>query len=382
MFARTLSFGLVVALLFALAARGVDAACAWRLKSFSQGKDDAFLPAAVASTAANDVWVVGSDGYQKPLIRHWDGTSWQVIVAPVQTRESALHGVAARTASDAWAVGNPTNGLQQTTGSAIHFDGSSWTDSTLPAKSGYAVNLNAVAYAGTGVWAVGGVYPAGNSRTEVTYVLFHGKQWQHVVTPNIPRRANVLTAVSASSPTNVWAVGSTSAAGKPLIEHWNGKWQIVPAATAGAGSELTAVYAVSNTDVWATGFYGVTGINYNLPLFEHWDGKVWSVVPSPVIGSNAQLYGLGGNGANDIFAVGLYGSPHNLPLSEHWDGTAWSIVPTPQVAGDIFVGVTHVPGTADYWAAGQLNPSGMEGLAPVMARYDCTANLPRFLRRR
>jgi hypothetical protein len=58
------------------------------------------------------------------------------------------------------------------------------------------------------------------------------------------------------------------------------------------------------------------------------------------------------------------------------------VVPTPLVAGDVFVGVAHVPGTPDYWAASNLNPSGMEALKAVTARYECTADIVQSRRHR
>jgi hypothetical protein len=240
---------------------------------------------------------------------------------------------------------------------------------------GYTTVLNGAAYAGTGLWAVGGAYPTGNYSAEVTYAVYYGKRWQLIATPNVAGHVNVLSAVSASSATNVWAVGQTysrDGQSSPLVEHWNGKWHIVPTPLIQhGGTELTSVYALSSTDVWAAGRYSIEPWEYYEPLFEHWNGKTWSIITGSAV-KGGQISGLAGSASNDIIAAGYVGTLSVLlPLSEHWDGTQWSVVPTPQVSGDYFAAVAHVPHSTEYWAAGALYP---EGLKTVTARYDCSAD--------
>src|SRR5204863_6550919 len=78
-----------------------------------------------------------------------------------------------------------------------------------------------------------------------------------------------------------WAVGSSTAAGKPLIEHWNGnKWSIVAAPDKGSTTELYDVTVISPSNVWAVGYYTAAG-GHNRTLIEHWNGNKWSIVASP-----------------------------------------------------------------------------------------------------
>src|SRR5687767_6531273 len=65
---------------------------------------------AVSGTSANDVWAVGvsHDGTppSRTLIEHWDGAQWSIVPSPSPDNQlNELRGVAAISATDAWAVG-------------------------------------------------------------------------------------------------------------------------------------------------------------------------------------------------------------------------------------------------------------------------------------
>ena len=172
-----------------------------------------------------------------------------------------------------------------------------------------------------------------------------------------------LAAVAAITPDDVWAVGSTSRTGEgqpteTLVEHWDGtSWSIVPAPdvgnlTAAGGDRLTAISAASSDDIWAVGYVGspVIGWNPSYPgagpevsvqtLTEHWNGNAWSIVNAPDV---ADLDGLSGwdeltgvvaISSDNAWAVGATLWPLAedngyavvaQPLIEHWNGQAWSI---------------------------------------------------------
>src|SRR5258706_10492972 len=90
----------------------------------------------VAGASANDVWAVGyqssASNVTQALIEHWNGSSWNTVPAPDLGKDSGqLNGVAALTASDAWAVGtSTTNGGANTPTSqhalVEHWNGSAW----------------------------------------------------------------------------------------------------------------------------------------------------------------------------------------------------------------------------------------------------------------
>ena len=64
----------------------------------------------VAATSATSAWAVGQlldpSGTDTTLIQHWDGTSWTVVPSPnTSAPDNILESVAVTSATDAWAVG-------------------------------------------------------------------------------------------------------------------------------------------------------------------------------------------------------------------------------------------------------------------------------------
>ena len=107
-------------------------------------------------------------------------------------------------------------------------------------------------------------------------------------------------------------------------------WHVIPSPNAVTdGNDLYAVTAISPTDAWAGGYYVTGGVDQ--PLFEHWNGTTWTVVPGPNPGYSF-IYSMTAIATNDVWAVGaVFDTTHSVyfNLSEHWDGTAWSIVGVP-----------------------------------------------------
>ncbi len=92
---------------------------------------------AVSADASNDVWAVGkqtsSAATTQPLIERWNGSAWVAVppAATVSGSSSELHGVAAISPSDVWAVGNTThtgsNGSLVSNALVEHWDGARWS---------------------------------------------------------------------------------------------------------------------------------------------------------------------------------------------------------------------------------------------------------------
>ncbi len=183
--------------------------------------------------------------------------------------------------------------------------------------------------------------------------------WRVVSSPS--RGSATLSAVAATSATDVWAVGSYDAGGafKTLIEHWNGaRWRITASPNPAGGFHTTntlgGIVAITPKNAWAFGFYEKATTTFRT-LIEHWDGTKWSVVPSPNSGSGENTLAAGvAKSATDIWAVGYRGDPgHRRTLTEHWDGSRWSVVASPSVGtGDNFLfGVAAAAG-GPVWAVG------------------------------
>jgi hypothetical protein len=236
----------------------------------------------VAATSANNAWAVGCAGncFQgfggiKTLILHWNGTAWQQVPSPNPGTDISLSSVAAVSAHSAWAVG--CTALCFLSSASPHtvllrWNGSVWkqTPSPGPAKIGA---LNGVAAtSASNAWAVGcaGHCFGPMAATSTMIVHWNGTVWKYVSSPS-PSGNSVLTAVAATSTQNAWAVGYTRVSGKTLILRWNGTaWKQVPSPTPGSGSELRAVAATSTHNAWAVG-----DDDFLKLILQHWNGTAW-----------------------------------------------------------------------------------------------------------
>jgi hypothetical protein len=183
----------------------------------------------------------------------------------IPVSQTLIHGyayvgaVVAASPRDVWVVGAA---IGDHSPFAARWDGNSWRESTLPgspARCGWDEQLDGgVAVAGRGRWAVGSTFcdDLGGQLPLARY--WNGTRWRVVETGFGFDRA--LFAVDASSPRDVWAVGSdfsrtshgtTVWAG--MVARWNGaRWTKVPFPLTRSGS-LHGIAVVSPSDVWAIG---------------------------------------------------------------------------------------------------------------------------------
>ena len=308
------------------------------------------------------------------------GATLQIVPSPNPGTFPTLLGVGTSSASDAWTVGYDADSTNSTFFSlAEHWSGSAWAVVSTPNPFGNENIFNAVAdLSPTDAWAVGRSVDS-NSLPEATQPLiehWNGTRWSTVsAAADLP--GATLDGVAAISATDAWAVGSHAnpatggAAG--LAEHWDGKqWSIVPSPTSAA--ELTSVAAISSSDVWAIGDNG--GVT---PIFQHWDGKAWTAVPSPQLPPEAfiRVSGIAAVSSSDVWMVGTTRAPGRRPappsqtLTEHWDGHQWSIVPSPDPStGNNGFSQVAAISSSDVWAVGsEATPSGE---APLLANWNGT----------
>jgi hypothetical protein len=225
------------------------------------------------------------------------------------------------------------------------------------------------------VWAVG-IHCWGGCGTEPqgqpVVVHWNGTAWSKVKIHGLGSAGGAINAVSAFSPTDVWAVGYSDIPGtrytEPLTLHWNGTaWSVVPSPT-GAGL-LQGVRAVSATSAWAVGDTENPDTTTGT-LTMRWNGTTWSTVPSPdpgPFGYTNELRSVTATSAKNAWAVGYYTSPsgpNGQRLILHWNGTAWSQVASqnPSSAQSTLTGVSATS-TGNAWAVGQHCPSGPKDCA-------------------
>src|SRR5262249_43398175 len=156
-----------------------------------------------------------------------------------------------------------------------------------------------------------------------------GTSWTtHQPAPVLPHTQ--LTAVSATSPSDVCAVGTanfdTNAPSHGVALHWDGTSSAqtqVPEPNPDFES-LAAVRAISPTDAWAAGTTTVDDQGSGFTTFVmHWDGSRWSQVPSPgpadPHSSGALLHSISAISDSDVWVAG---EDFLSPLLLHWDGSS------------------------------------------------------------
>jgi len=273
----------------------------------------------VTATSASDAWAVGGNN-GNTLIAHWNGTGWKQVPSPNASGANTLDGVAATSASNAWAAGLYTTSASPGGEPLIErWNGTKWQVAATPTFSGLTNILYGVAAtSATNAWAVGYL---DNSSSDSQSLILHwdGTTWKQVPSPDPSTQYTVLYGVTAISATNAWAVGT--AAFSPLILHWNGtKWQQVPSPASAGDDVLYGVAAASATNAWAVGSDSVKGA-----LSFHWNGTTWTQTPGPG-GSLGSFSSVAATSATNAWAAGSTG---NSTLIAHWNGTTWTQVPSP-----------------------------------------------------
>jgi hypothetical protein len=241
--------------------------------------------------------------------------------------------------NDVWAVGyaNP-GGL----GLILHWDGASWQSWTSPTGTAHLTLWSLSASSPTDVWAVG------NAENGPAILHFDGSTWS-VIPSASPAHDKGLEAVSSLTRSDAWAVGASTIASsnggsvtQALIEHWNGTtWEVSPmSATLGT---LMGVSAVAPDDAWAVG-QGLTstggGGYISAPLIMHWNGISWDQVANP--DPEATLRNVSASSSTDVWIVGD-------TAFLHWNGVRWTVLPIP--VPETFPGVLALSAT-DAWAVG------------------------------
>jgi hypothetical protein len=281
---------------------------------------------AAAPAGTHGVWAVGEQdtsagAVRQNLILFDGGHGWTQVTSPDPGPEvSTLLAVSASGPSDAWAVGYYFTRGSATTFApqALHWDGSSWTLMPFPVLH-HEIDTEGISVADISpddAWLV-----AGQLRGPPVIAHWDGTAWSRVT---VPTGVRSLTAVAASGPDDVWAVGIAKGANFPaVILHYNGRaWQ---KSAAPPGFPVRAITSISRTQAWVVGGDGKTSA-------AEWNGSAWHVVPTPALSTEDALYAVSGTAKGGVWAVGSYedfsrGGGNPQPMALHWDGTAWTAVP-------------------------------------------------------
>jgi hypothetical protein len=299
----------------------------------------------VTAISATDAWAVGdtsAGAIVSTLTVHWNGTAWKRVPSPAAQPDGELLSVSAASANDVWA-----GGIAGGHALMLHWNGVAWNQVPIPqADPTYSYISGVAATSATNAWAA----EWDEDGTNNTVILhWDGSTWKRASSPGPPGYDNV-TSVAAVSAKDAWAAGYNNAGdGSTLIQHWNGStWKVVPSPTPAGGGYLYGLTAISADDAWAV---GSTDVNLR-PLILHWNGTVWKQVPAPAPAVGVILWGVGGTSASNAWAVGQITAGNPAALILHWDGTAWKRVSFPALPpSDILRGVA-ASSASSAWAAG------------------------------
>src|SRR5215468_2695770 len=329
----------------------------------------------VSAGPNGSAWAAGSTTSGRALIVHWNGAAWSQAASPSPGGAALLHGVSAAPDGSAWAAGNTCASGCGTSSETdrtliLRWDGVSWSQTASPSP-GSAAFLYGVSVGPDGsACAVG--YTGTSSGADRTLILrWDGVSWSRVASPS-PGRDALLLGVSAGPGSSAWAVGdscmsgcgTTSAVYRMLIMRWDGKaWSLVTGPGLGSDAYLYGVSAGPGDDAWAVGYVCTPGCHTTSEadqmLILRWDGTRWVRVGTPGVGGAALLDAVSAGPGGTAWAVGSACTPGCLApratsraLILRWDGTAWSQAAGPSPAGKaILTGVSAGP-AGGAWAAG------------------------------
>lgn len=179
-----------------------------------------------------------------------------------------------------------------------------------------------VALSRTDAWAEGTIYH-GQTPVYSQHVLrWNGSTWVGVTVPGSGGYGS--SAVSASSASNVWLLGTNADGFDALFRYDGTHWHTMPVPAPSFGDLLV----LSATDVWVTGQISCTSSPKTATKCVtdvwQWNGSTWLAHPI-----NSTVYSIGASSVSNVWAVGLGGvnaKGEGTVAAYRWAGTHWTPV--------------------------------------------------------
>jgi hypothetical protein len=273
-------------------------------------------------------WAVGQqdrNNHTLPVVDRFQNGHWSAVPSPQPFQFTDLNAVSALSASDAWAVGNSSDGSATV---AEHWDGHAWTVEATPAGPG---GLRGVAMVGPNdVWAVGEDFTTAAPLVE----HWDGHTWSTVSAFDpFPAVEVMLSGVERVPGTaRAWAVG-------PFVSYLLAGGTATFSQMPGF-ADVGSLTVPAAGDVWAVGGSGTGGIT------EHFTGNAWH----KFFTKGVYLAQVGSVGPSDIWSTWstqLAGTPRFAHLA----GGRWHLLGG--VPGFGFSAALAIGPAGTGWAAGQ-----------------------------
>jgi hypothetical protein len=307
--------------------------------------------------------------WQTQAATAWNGHRWRTVRLNLGKAPSArLDGLAAASASDAWAVGTVWPSSVSARPLFLRWNGRRWA--RIPGANvpgfGYVTLLGVAVHSATDAWAVGEAESV--TKPVVRPVIEHwdGRRWQLMANPPVPPMT-ALSSVTVAAEGQAWAVGTPfTDTGRGVILHWTGRaWVTSTTPETGGAVLMNGVTAVSPGNVWAVGSSSADGGPY-LPYALHWNGRRWAsvAVPHPGEGNESwEFESVTSIGRGDLVAVGSAGTAAaGRALYGAWNGRRWSLSTGPDITQ---LNAVSFDGRKTIWAVGSEITSG-QAFRPVV----------------
>jgi hypothetical protein len=277
------------------------------------------------------------------------GTGWRIVSSRhfgTAGASNYLYTVVAPAADDAWAFGASAPDGATPAGGPIaeNWNGTKWQAAALP--SGLSDTITAAsAPSATDVWAV--------TDLSGTVLYYDGTTWSVAKqfsepTSGLPVQ---LTGVTAFSPTNVWVWGGSGA--YPGFGTWHLQGTTWTQVT-GTGGSVASASALSPTNIWAVGG------NSSAPqdVVVHYNGTAWQQATSTALDNVQFTPTIVALSATNVWTAGeAISGTKSVPYLLHMSGTKWTRVKIPwavdpsRVAPDGSGGlwITALGTTSDQW---------------------------------
>jgi hypothetical protein len=263
-----------------------------------------------------------------PLLAAWNGRAWRQVPLKLGTA-GRLDGLAAHSASNVWAVGTayPSNGAPQPL--TLHWNGRQWARVPAAGVPGFPyVSLLGVAVrSATDAWAVGEAQAPSSQRLRPVIEHWDGHRWKLMAIPKVPAET-ALSAVTVASNGQAFAVGTPFTNNRRgVVLHWTGRSWVTAATPATSTAVMLGGVTVAGNNVWAVGSASDANGSWT-PYALRWAGSRWTKVKLPAV-AGGQFESVMPFGHGQLMAVGeaSKGALYGL-----WNGRSWAVATNSKLA--------------------------------------------------